>query len=82
MEPLLDNYEYDELWKEIRNDWDLDDFLENDELYNILENDNLNRFNNKLYDKIYHFTESFYENYWVNISFNNNYINEKLTLIF
>ena len=26
MEQLLDEQEYDELWKEIRNDWNLDDF--------------------------------------------------------
>lgn len=64
MEQPLDDYEYNELWKEIRNDWNLDDFLNNDELFNILENDNLNKFNNELYDKIYYFTESFYENYW------------------
>jgi len=64
MEQLLDEQEYDELWKEIRNDWNLDDFLENDELYNILENDNLNKFNNKLHDKIYYLAENFYENFW------------------
>tara|TARA_B110000444_G_C18459973_1_gene419767 strand:+ start:252 stop:581 length:330 start_codon:yes stop_codon:yes gene_type:complete len=64
MDKLLDDYEYNELWKEIRNEWNLDDFLNHRELYNVLENNQIEKYNNELHDKIYNLAGSFYENFW------------------
>lgn len=64
MEPPLEKYEYEELWKEIKKEWNLDDFLKHKELHNILENDCLNKYNNTLHDKIYYLTEEFYNKFW------------------
>jgi len=59
----FNEYEYQKLWEEIRNEWDLNDFLKNEELSNILENDHLIKYHNTIAIDIENITNDFCEEY-------------------
>ncbi len=57
----IDENEYAKLWEEIKNEWELDDFLNHPELYKVLENDHLYKYYDTISNSIEEVTEKFYE---------------------
>lgn len=78
----FNEYEYQKLWEEIRNEWGLNDFLKNEKLSNILENDHLIKYHNTIAIDIESITNDFCEEYTdcyfldnIEIDFNEQIIN-------
>ncbi len=57
----FNEYEYQQLWEEIRKEWGLNDFLKNKELYNILEDDHLIKYYDTVAIDIENITNNFCE---------------------